>query len=91
MCIRDSAWKLKLDDLISRIRQRPWFDASRSQFIAQETKWSSVNLKVRELGSDGDPLTDWVAAADQPTKDGVHWSGAAIRVIGERFANKYVY
>jgi len=87
----ENAWKLKLDDLISRIRQRPWFDAGRSQFIAQETKWSSVNLKVRELGSDGDPLTDWVAAADQPTKDGVHWSGAAIRVIGERFANKYVY
>jgi len=87
----ENAWKLKLDDLISRIRQRPWFDAGRSQFIAQETKWSSVNSKVRELGSDGDPLTDWVAAADQPTKDGVHWSGAAIRVIGERFANEYVY
>jgi len=87
----EQAWKLKLDDLIVRLRQRPWFDASTGQFIAQETKWSSVNSKVRELGNDGDPLTDWIQAADQPTKDGVHWSAQAIRVIGERFANKYIY
>ncbi len=87
----EQAWKLKLDDLIARLRQRPWFDASQGQFIAQETKWSSVNSKVRELGNDGDPLTDWVEAADQPTKDGVHWNAAAIRVIGERFARQYVY
>jgi len=86
----ESAWKLKLDDLISRLRQRPWFDASQGQFIAQETKWSSVNSKVRELGTDGDPLTDWVQASDQPTKDGVHWSAAALRVISERFANEYI-
>lgn len=87
----ETVWMLKLNDLISRLRQRPWFDAAQGQFIAQETKWSSVNAKVQELGSDGDPLTDWVPAADQPTKDGVHWSAAALRVISERFATKYIY
>ncbi len=87
----ETAWMLKLNDLISRLRQRTWFDANQGQFIAQETKWSSVNAKVQELGSDGDPLTDWVAAADQPTKDGVHWSADALRVISERFATKYIY
>ena len=84
-------WLLKLNDLISRLRARPWFDASDGQFIAQETKHSSVNLSVRELANDGDPLTDWVQAADQPTKDGVHWSASAIRTISERFARKYVF
>ena len=84
-------WFLKLNDLISRLRQRPWFDANSGQFIAQETKKSSINLKVRELGSDGDPLTDWVPASDQPTKDGVHWSGSALRTISDRIATKYVY
>jgi len=83
-------WLIKLNDLISRIRNRPWFDASQGQFIAQETKHSSVNLSVRQLANDGDPLTDWVQAADQPTKDGVHWSAPAIRTISERFARKYV-
>ena len=86
----DNVWELKLQDLILRLRKRPWFDANDGQFIAQETKWSSINTKVRELSNDGDPLTDWVPAADLPTKDGVHWSGAALRIIGERFADKYV-
>jgi len=84
-------WLLKLNDLISRLRARPWFDASDGRFIAQETKHSSVNLSVRELANDGDPLTDWVQAADLPTKDGVHWSASAIRTISERFARKYVF
>ncbi len=87
----ETVWALKLNDLISRLRQRPWFDAASGQFIAQETKWSTVNTKVRALANDGDPLTRWVPAADQPTKDGVHWSGAALRVISDRYANAYLY
>ena len=70
----EDVWLVKLNDLISRLRARPWFDANQGQFIAQETKTSSVNITVKQLASDGDPLTDWVQASDQPTKDGVHWS-----------------
>jgi len=73
----EHTWILKLNDLIARLRQRPWFDANSG--------------KITELGSDGDPLTDWVPASDQPTKDGVHWNAAAIRVISERIASRYIY
>jgi len=88
---REDLWFIKLNDLINRFRETDWFDSSSGIFIAQETAASSVNERVRDLGEvDNDPLTDWVAASDLKTMDGVHWSGDSLREIGERFAERYL-
>lgn len=83
-------WYNKLVNLIFRLRGETWFDAQNSVFIAQETKWASVNTRVKDLASDNDSLTDWIPAEDLPTKDGVHWSGDSLRELGKRYSAKYL-
>ena len=83
-------WYNNLTDLIYRLRFEDWFDSENTRFIAQETAWSTVNNVVVWLNSDNDPLTGAVLAADQPLKDYAHFSGDALRVIGHRYAAKYL-
>ena len=83
-------WYNSLTDLIYRLRSEDWFDATSAKFIAQETSWSSVNNVVVWLNSDNDALTGAVQAADQPLMDIAHFTGGALRVIGRRYAVKYL-
>lgn len=83
-------WYNSLTDLIYRLRNEDWFDATSAKFIAQETSWSSVNNVVVWLNSDNDALTGAVQAADQPLMDIAHFTGGALRVIGRRYAVKYL-
>ena len=45
--------------------------------------------KLRSLRQEGDPLTDFVSSEGLSTMDGVHWSGADLRQLGKRFADKF--
>lgn len=83
-------WYNSLTDLIYRLRQENWVDAASTKFVAQETAWSSVNDVVHWLDSDNDPLTGAITASDQPLKDVAHFTGDALRVIGRRYADKYI-
>ncbi len=86
----EDQWYSNLTDLISRLRSESWFDVQETVFIAQETKDSSVNDTLPWFDSDNDDLTNWIAASDLSTKDGVHWSAAALRTLGNRYATKYL-
>lgn len=83
-------WYNSLTDLIYRLQQENWVDAGSTKFIAQETAWSSVNEVVHWLDSDNNPLTGAITASDQPLKDVAHFTGDALRVIGRRYADKYL-
>lgn len=82
----NSAWLSQLMNLIERTREMNWFEGG---FVVSETFKSDVNAKLRSLRQDGDPLTDFVSSEGLSTKDGVHWSGADLRQLGKRFADKF--
>ena len=79
----------KLDALIDRLRTRNWFSNGKP-FICGETKRAPVNQRLMDLNTDGDPWTGCVMGSDLGTRDGTHFNAAALRTLGQRYADKYL-
>jgi hypothetical protein len=75
--------------LIYYLRNESWarHDAA---FICGETKQLAVNNRLNGLNRDSDPKTACVRATDLSTfADGHHFDTAALRTLGQRYADAY--
>jgi len=83
----------KLNQLINNLRSEFWY-TSNAQFICAETKKTNLNHHLMALNNDGDDRTSCAQASDLPTRDsdpfGNHYSGAALRTLGDRIAALYL-
>jgi len=80
----------KLNDLIQNFRGESWFGEQRP-FICGETAGAPLNNRLSALNADGDPWTGCVEAEDLPTiNDDAHFSAVGLRILGARYANKYI-
>lgn len=87
-------YAIKLNSLINNFRNEPWA-RSDTPFICGETRRATgVNRRLMALNSDADPLTACVPATDLPARvddsAGSHFSGAGLRTLGQRYADKYL-
>jgi hypothetical protein len=84
------AYGAALYELISAFRSESWFGYNRP-FICAETATLPVNQQLNRLNTDNDPHTACVAAEGLETRgDDAHFTAAALRTIGQRYADKYV-
>lgn len=80
----------KLNGLIQNFRGESWFGDSRP-FICGETVASPVNNRLMALNTDNDAWTGCVSSDGLPTfLDGLHFSAEGLRIIGTRYATKYI-
>lgn len=80
----------KLNDLIRNFRGESWFGSNRP-FICGETVVAPVNNRLMALNTDGDDWTGCVSSDGVPTfLDGLHFSADGLRIIGTRYATKYI-
>jgi len=79
----------KLDALIKRYRTSNWF-SSNKPFICGETKLAPVNGRLTALNDDGDSSTGCIIGNDLTTRDGVHFDASGLRLLGQRYAQKYL-
>ncbi|MEM7258861.1 MAG: sialate O-acetylesterase, partial [Pseudomonadota bacterium] len=83
----------KLFQLISNFRSEFWFRFD-GRFICAETKKAALNPHLMALNADNDPYTGCATASDLATRSsdpfGNHFSGVALRTIGERMADIYL-
>lgn len=80
----------KLNQLIRNLRGESWVDWS-APFICGETYNAPVNSSLAALNTDGDSRTACVSSGGLTTVgDGVHFSASSLRVLGSRFASKYM-
>lgn len=80
----------KLNQLIQNFRGESWFGSDRP-FICGETAAAPVNNRLMALNNDGDRWTGCVEGNNLPTKsDGFHFSAEGLRIIGARYADKYI-
>ena len=87
-------YAIKLANLINNFRNESWA-RSDTLFICGETRRATgVNRRLMALNSDGDPSTGCVPATDLPARPddtaGSHFSGAGLRTLGQRYADKYL-
>lgn len=100
----DTYYPEKLSSLITNFRSSTWFGSGKP-FICGETKKAittagepSVNGRLMELNTDGNPWTGCVVANDLSTRDadpdtgnvGTHFDANGLRVLGHRYANEYL-
>lgn len=81
----------KLANLIDRFQSENWF--TDGYFLASTTAhqpYRSVNDVIRELCTDTESRTGCVEGEDLEKKDVAHFSGPALRILGERYADKYL-
>ena len=80
----------KLNDLIRNFRGESWFGDNRP-FICGETVEAPVNNRLMALNNDGDNWTGCVSSDGVPTfLDGLHFSADGLRIIGTRYATRYL-
>lgn len=80
----------KLNDLIRNFRGESWFGDNRP-FVCGETVEAPVNNRLMALNADDDEWTGCVSADGVPTfLDGLHFSADGLRIIGTRYATKYI-
>ena len=80
----------KLADVINNFRSESWF-ASDKPFICGETSLAPLNRILMNLNSDGDQWTGCVESDGLRThEDQVHFTADGLRVIGTRYATKYL-
>jgi len=83
-------YRAKLSDLIRNFRGESWFSSDRP-FICGETARAPVNNILMALNNDGDNWTGCVEGDDLPTfLDDYHFSAEGLRIIGTRYATKYI-
>lgn len=76
--------------LIAAFRNESWFDYGRP-FICGETAALPVNAQLGKLERDNDPWTACIQAEGLPTRaDGSHFNAEALRIMGQRYADKYL-
>lgn len=86
----DDSYSDALYQLIADFRSESWFDYGRP-FICGETARLPVNAQLRKLERDSDPWTACIAAEGLPTRgDETHFSAEALRLMGKRYADKYL-
>lgn len=80
----------KLSQLIGNLRSEAWVREA-APFVCGETYQSPVNRRLSALNNDGDPMTACVTSSGLDTiGDDVHFSAASLRVLGARYAAKYL-
>ena len=80
----------KLKQLIGNLRAESWVDWN-APFICGETYDAPVNSSLSALNTDGDARTACVSSSGLSTVgDGVHFSASSLRVLGSRYAAKYL-
>lgn len=86
----DASYSDALYQLIADFRSESWYEYGRP-FVCGETADSPVNRQLEKLNRDNDPWTACIAAEDLPTlADGAHFSAKALRIMGDRYADKYL-
>lgn len=86
----DPAYATALYELISAFRSESWYGYNRP-FICGETATLPVNRQLNRLNSDNDPHTACIAAEGLSTRgDDAHFTAAALRTIGRRYADQYL-
>lgn len=80
----------KLADVINNFRSESWFSSDKP-FICGETAYAPLNRILMNLNSDGDPWTGCVVSDGLRThEDQVHFLADGLRVLGTRYATKYL-
>ncbi len=80
----------KLSTLVNDFRRERWFNDD-GLFICGETLQAPVNRRLLALNNDGDHRTGCVSSSGlDSVGDGVHFSAAALRKLGGRYAGKYL-
>ncbi len=80
----------KLTQLIGNFRAESWVQ-NQYLFICGETLNSPVNARLRALNSDADARTGCVSAQGlDSVGDNLHFSTASMRMLGGRYADKYL-
>ena len=83
-------YRNKLHNLINNFRSESWFGTDKP-FICGETVEAPVNEILMALNDDGDRYTGCVAAQDLSTiLDDLHFSAEGLRILGTRYATKYL-
>ncbi len=86
----DPAYGAALYALIDAFRSESWYGTDQP-FICAETAALPVNRQLNRLNSDNDPSTACVAAEGLGTRgDDAHFDAAALRTIGQRYADQYL-
>ena len=85
----DDSYSGALYELIANFRNESWYEFEQP-FICGDTATSPVNQQLRKLNRDQDPWTACILAQGLPTRDdGAHFNAEALRIIGERYADKF--
>ena len=80
----------KLRDLIANFRTESWL-AGGAPFICGETVEAPLNQLLSALNTDGDPTTGCVSSEDLSViLDNLHFSAEGLRILGTRYATKYI-
>jgi len=83
----------KLTELIGNLRTDPWF-GSNARFVCTETLKADLNPHLMALNDDADSLTGCARSAGlEPRANdphGNHFSGASLRILGDRIAEIYL-
>lgn len=80
----------KLRQLIANFRSEPWVK-NNAPFVCGETYNSPVNQQLAALNFDSDPNTACATANGlQTIGDDLHFSANSLRILGSRYARKYL-
>lgn len=83
-------YRSKLRDLIANFRTESWL-AGGAPFICGETVEAPVNELLMALNTDGDPATGCVSSDGLSViLDNLHFSAEGLRILGTRYATKYL-
>jgi hypothetical protein len=87
----DDYYPTKLAELISNFRSEGWYSAAQPFICGETIRALGVNEHLRALNTDNDPMTACVAGEGLPatTTPGSHFTGAALRTMGQWYAEQY--